>query len=93
MYITGNVPKLGGWDLANALKLKWSPGHVWRGTIKLPSRLMNSVVEFKVGGFTMVVKVGMARENCKHVIWGLSGRPMKCCAMRCAVKPGKLDNH
>jgi hypothetical protein len=34
IYIFGSIPELGSWH-DNVFKLKWSEGHIWKGTLKL----------------------------------------------------------
>ena len=34
--VAGETLEFGDWDSLQAFPLKWTPGHVWTGTIKLP---------------------------------------------------------
>ena len=36
VFVAGSAPQLGAWDTARAVKLEWSAGNIWRGTIALP---------------------------------------------------------
>jgi hypothetical protein len=36
VFVAGSAPQLGAWDTTRALRLSWSPGHVWRGRVALP---------------------------------------------------------
>ena len=37
LWVCGNHPLLGAWNPANSLKLTWSAGHRWNGSIGLPT--------------------------------------------------------
>jgi len=36
VFVAGSAPQLGAWDTTRALRLHWSPGHIWRGRAALP---------------------------------------------------------
>ncbi|GIE99369.1 carbohydrate-binding module family 20 domain-containing protein [Paractinoplanes rishiriensis] len=36
VHVVGDLPELGGGDPARAVRLTWTPGHVWRGTVAVP---------------------------------------------------------
>jgi hypothetical protein len=36
LFVAGSAPQLGAWDTTRALRLHWSPGHIWRGRAALP---------------------------------------------------------
>ncbi|GLC54697.1 hypothetical protein PLESTB_000896500 [Pleodorina starrii] len=36
LVVVGNLPELGGWDVARGVELSCSPGHIWRGEVELP---------------------------------------------------------
>jgi len=36
VFVAGSAPQLGAWDTTRALRLDWSPGHIWRGRAALP---------------------------------------------------------
>lgn len=37
VVLVGGHPALGSWDVANALPMSWSDGHVWKGSVELPA--------------------------------------------------------
>jgi hypothetical protein len=47
VWLVGSTAELGNWCPSCAFKLKWSEGHIWRGTLELPSSTVDSKLEFK----------------------------------------------
>jgi hypothetical protein len=37
VYLVGNCSALGNWDVLQGVRLVWSPGHIWEGSVELPS--------------------------------------------------------
>jgi hypothetical protein len=37
VYLVGNCSALGNWDVLEGVQLVWSPGHIWEGSVELPS--------------------------------------------------------
>lgn len=46
MYVVGNVPELGNWDPANAVKLNWVDSDTWSGPVTFTTSA-GQVIEFK----------------------------------------------
>lgn len=46
MVLVGGHPALGSWDVANALPMSWSDGHVWKGSVELPADTLD--LQYKV---------------------------------------------
>mmetsp|Transcript_12506 Transcript_12506/g.13711 ORF Transcript_12506/g.13711 Transcript_12506/m.13711 type:complete len:370 (-) Transcript_12506:187-1296(-) len=38
VYVIGNIPELGNWKVAGAVKLKWHDGHIWKTIVPISSR-------------------------------------------------------
>lgn len=36
LWMLGDAPELGSWDMARAVRLRWSKGHVWAAELELP---------------------------------------------------------
>ena len=49
LVLAGSHTALGSWDLGAALPLRWTQGHIWRGSVDLPADSVGTL-EFKVGG-------------------------------------------
>lgn len=45
--IVGSTPSLGNWNPVKAVKLLWTSGHFWVGTVTFEKSEMNTVVQFK----------------------------------------------
>ncbi|WIA42683.1 hypothetical protein OEZ86_008641 [Tetradesmus obliquus] len=37
VYLVGNCAALGDWDVLAGVRLAWSPGHIWQGSVELPA--------------------------------------------------------
>ena len=48
VYVIGGIPLLGNWVTSKALRLNWSEGHVWHGSLKMrPSHLTDLTFKYK----------------------------------------------
>jgi alpha-amylase len=45
--VVGNHPSLGSWNVSQAQRLKWSPGHIWQGSISLEAKEAPRAIEYK----------------------------------------------
>jgi len=45
IYILGSIPELGNWK-DRKFKLKWSEGHIWKGTLELPESVRHISYKF-----------------------------------------------
>ncbi|KAF6262640.1 hypothetical protein COO60DRAFT_1495133 [Scenedesmus sp. NREL 46B-D3] len=37
VYLVGNCSALGDWDVLQGVRLAWSAGHIWEGSVELPA--------------------------------------------------------
>lgn len=49
IWVVGNVPELGQWDLNRTHPLNWSEGNIWSKRIKLNSKLESIEYKFVKG--------------------------------------------
>lgn len=49
IYILGSLKELGNWK-ESKMKLKWTEGHIWKGSLKLPSEITNFTYKFVCAG-------------------------------------------
>jgi hypothetical protein len=77
LVLAGSHAALGSWDLAAALPLRWTEGHIWRGSVNLPAASIGKL-EFKVGGWWRVA----------WVVWCSPGRVLTRSAwLTCSTCP------
>jgi alpha-amylase len=53
IWVVGNHPALGNWELAATPKMKWHPGHIWKVAVEVevpPEQLKYKAVLKKADG-------------------------------------------
>jgi alpha-amylase len=35
VFLVGNVPELGNWEVTKGVRLTWTDGHLWQGAINI----------------------------------------------------------
>lgn len=62
VVLVGGHPALGSWDVAKAVSMSWSNGHVWKASIELPADTTD--LHYKVSNHEEVVGAGRCCHGC-----------------------------